>query len=120
MLPKNNRLQKKKDFAEVIKRGRGAGGEFLVLKSRKRQDTVQKSRIGFVVSKKVSKKAVVRNKVKRRLREAVRLFLPQLKKGYSIVFFAKPAITEQEFGEIKDEVGQLLKRASLLDPSGSI
>ncbi len=71
MLGKENRLRRKKDFEEIFKKGRSFKESFLVLKILK--NNLKVSRFGFVVSQKVSKKAVVRNKIKRRLREIVGL-----------------------------------------------
>jgi len=65
MLPKQNRLKKKKDCDSVIKQGRHNADRFLVLKIQR--NSLEQSRIGFVVSKKISKKAVERNRIKRRL-----------------------------------------------------
>ncbi|GAI32984.1 unnamed protein product, partial [marine sediment metagenome] len=62
MLNKRNRLKKKKDFDKVFKQGQGFKQDFLYLKIRK--NNLKSSRFGFVVSKKFSKKAVIRNKIK--------------------------------------------------------
>ena len=118
MLPKPNRLTKKKDFERVIKQGKGVGGVFLILKFVKQG--LSENRVGFVVSKKISNKAVVRNKVKRRLREAVRMSLSNLKPGYDLVFFTKKGIEEKEFVEIEKVIKQLLTRAGLLSVSVNV
>lgn len=112
MLPKENRLKKKKDFEKVAGKGRAAAGGFLVLKFV--ENGLDISRVGFVVSKKISNKAVIRNKVKRRLRSAIRALLPQLRQGYDLVFFSRPSIESKDFQEIKEAVDELLKRARLL------
>lgn len=86
MLPKINRLKKKKDFERVFKQGRGLKQDFLSLKFAK--NNLEATRFGFVVGQKVSRKAVVRNKVKRRLREIARINLGNIKKGLDIVVVA--------------------------------
>ena len=63
------------------------------------------TRVGFVVSKKVSKRAVKRNKIKRLMREKVRqLFIEDsleiLNTYQSLIFYAKPKILELEFNKI--------------------
>ena len=115
MLPKENRLKKKKDFEKVIKQGRGVAGDFLSLKFL--FTGAETSRVGFVVSKKVSAKAVVRNKIKRRLREAVKIYLPKLTTSHDMIFFSKHKIAEQDkdFQEITKAVNALLGRAGLLN-----
>ncbi|MEE0777343.1 MAG: ribonuclease P protein component, partial [Bacillota bacterium] len=60
-----NRLKKRKDFTKTYKRGKSANGRSVILCYRK--TTKPYFRIGFTVSKKVGK-AVVRNKVRRRLK----------------------------------------------------
>src|SRR5205807_729859 len=69
VLPSINRLTKKKDFESVFKKGGSVKSGFLLCKMAKNH--LPQSRFGFVVSKKISNKAVVRNKVKRRLRAIV-------------------------------------------------
>lgn len=86
MLPGINRLKKKKDFEQVFRRGRGLKQGFLSLKFIKNGS--DSTRFGFVVGQKVSHKAVVRNKVKRRLRDLAKLKLRDVKKGFDVVIVA--------------------------------
>ncbi len=68
------------------------------------------SRYGFSVSKRVGK-AVVRNRVKRRLREILRL--TPLEPGWDIVFIARPAAAGADYTSLKESVEGLLSRARL-------
>ena len=111
MLPKENRLRNKKDFDRISTRGRQVSGNFLILKFQSNE--LNLARIGFVVSKKVSKKAVLRNKVKRRLREAVKRELVSLKPGFDLVFFTRREIKDREFSDIQQAVKQLFEKAKL-------
>jgi len=86
MLPSENRLKKKKDFEHVFKQGRGLKDGFLSLRFVK--NNLNLTRFGFMVGQKVSRKAVVRNKVKRRLRELSRAKLRDIKKGFDVVVIA--------------------------------
>lgn len=86
MLPGINRLKKKKDFEHVFKQGRGLKEGFLSLKFIK--NGLDATRFGFVVGQKVSRKAVVRNKVKRRLRILAKAKLGQMKQGIDVVIIA--------------------------------
>lgn len=86
MLPGTNRLKKKKDFEYVFKQGRGLREGFLSLKFAK--NGLGATRFGFVVGQKVSHKAVIRNKVKRRLRALARAKLGDIKKGFDVVMIA--------------------------------
>ena len=111
MLSKENRLKKKKDFEEVFKKGKGFREDFLFLKIKKNELGV--SRIGFVVSKKISRKAVQRNKIKRRLREVMKFYLSKIETGFDIVFLAKPGIGEKDFQEIKEIAQKIFKKAKI-------
>ncbi len=69
----------------------------------------------FIFSKKLDKKAVRRNKVKRRLNEAVRQLLPKIKTGLAIVFLPKKEIMELDYQEILKKTEQSFKKAGLLE-----
>ena len=113
MLPKENRLTKKKDFEGVFKKGKGFNEGFLFLKIEK--NNLEKSRFAFIVSKKINKKAVDRNKIKRRLREVVRKSLPRINPGIDGVFVVQRDVKDKEFSEIKKTTIEILKKAKVLD-----
>lgn len=113
MLPKANRLKRKKDFEEIFKKGKGLKEDFLFLKIK--GSKLKESRFGFIVSLKVSKKAVVRNKVKRRLREAVKKELLKIKPGIDGVFIAQKGIEKKSFLETEEVVNKLLAKAKILN-----
>ncbi len=112
MLPKAHRLKKEKDFQEVMKQGRTVSKAFLILKFRKNDLAV--TRIGFVVSQKISKRATIRNRVKRRLKGLARSSLPRLRSGYDLIFFTKKGIEEKNFREVEIAAKSLLEKAGLL------
>ena len=72
------------------------------------------NRYGFAVSRRVGK-AVVRNRVKRLLREATRLRHDRIQPGWDIVFIARAPSSQADFQEVDRAVEDLLRRASLLD-----
>ena len=113
MLPKKNRLKNKKDFERIFKQGKSFKEDFLFLKIRK--NNLKESRFGFIVSLKVSKKAVLRNKVKRRLREIIKERLPEIKSGIDGVLIAQRNIEEKDFSEIKEVINKLFKKAKILN-----
>jgi ribonuclease P protein component len=71
------------------------------------------SRSGFVVGRRVGN-AVVRNRVKRRLREAIRRRLWKTQPGWDMILIARPEAADAEYAALADEVHELLRRARLL------
>ena len=112
MLPPKNRLKAERDFERIFRNGKAVSGQFLVLKTAPNGKDF--SRFGFVVSQKISKKATIRNKIKRRLREAVRMLLAKVKSGFDVVFFTRKGIEEKGFLEIKESLEELFEKAGLI------
>lgn len=112
MLPKANRLTKKKDFDVVFKKGKSIKNDFLIFKILKNH--LPESRFGFVVSKKVSQKATQRNKVKRRLRQIVSAELKRFKKSTDVVVVALSGIETRKFSEIKELIVNFFEKNKLI------
>ena len=112
MLKKEFRLRKQKGFENVFNKGFYFSNNFLSLKTVKNDLPV--SRFGFIVSKKISKKAVERNRVKRLLRESVRLMQNDIRTGFDMVFISKAGISGKKFKEINLAVEKLLKKSGLV------
>ena len=74
---------------------------------------VKRLRIGFVVSKRISKRAVERNHLKRLLGEAVRAYLPGLSPGMDVVFSARNAASAATLQTLAGDIRILLQRAKL-------
>ncbi len=111
MLSKLNRLKKKKDIERVFKQGKGFKEDFLILKVVK--NNLKNSRFAFVISQKVSKKATLRNKIRRRLRELVRLKIRDIKKGIDLIILAAPGLETKDFWEIEEALNKLFAKAGI-------
>jgi ribonuclease P protein component len=118
VLPADQRLRKNEEFRLVYKRGRENVHPLAVLYVMRRVGNaamqIPGRRIGFVVSKKQGN-AVVRNRIKRRLRESMRLRLNELKPGaYDLVFVARGRLKTADWPEIQEAMRVLLQRAGVL------
>jgi len=111
MLPKKNRLKSKKDFDRVHNRGRFYADAFLAIKTAK--NNLDNSRFGFLVGLKVSKKAVERNKIKRRLRASVRQIINDVKPGFDVVVMVKPEIIDKDYNEIDGAMKAVLNKSGI-------
>lgn len=101
-------LTSKAQFELVYDKGETWMGRELVLKAL--SNGLEISRYGFTVSRRVGK-AVVRNRVKRLLREIMRK--TPLQSGWDIIFIARSPAAWAEFSEMEKAVGKLLLRAGL-------
>lgn len=102
---------KEKEFKEVLKKGKTLRFDSLVLKIRK--NNLGKLRFGILISKKIAKKAVERNKIKRRLREAIIEKIKNLKKSSDLVFICLPGIEKKDLLNIKKVVNQLFQKVRI-------
>ena len=105
------RLKKRRDFLAAQK-GRKAARRAFVLEAREREDDGA-SRFGFTVSKRVSKSAVERNRIRRRLKEAVRLAPAEAASpGHDYVLVGRRSALDEPFGKLKLDVASALAQAS--------
>ena len=124
MLQQQHRLRRMKDFDILFKEGKFVGGKLLTLKIWKidpekyprREYSTDDLKIGVVVGVKVSKGAVKRNRLKRQMREVVRLLTKEDKiaHGYMMALVAKPAMFGCAYEEIEQDVVNVLQRAGVL------
>lgn len=125
MLPQKNRLRHLRDFDSLLKQGKFVSGTLVTakvwlidpLKYPRRAYTKDDLKIAVVVSMKVSKSAVVRNRVKRQLREVVRLLLKEdkVRHGFLISIMAKGDIVGKEYADIEKSILELFRRGQLFN-----
>lgn len=108
------RLRKNSEFERVRQQGRSVASRLLILAWIPNKEA--RLRIGFVVSKRISKHAVVRNYIKRLLSEAIRAYLAELPTGWDIVISARNPILLADLQALKKDMSTLLRRAKLLQP----
>ena len=133
-LPKENRLRRRQDFKEVYQSGRRRTGAYFTVRSLPDKFRSSQSRreatkadsaqapngilptlIGISISQKVSKKAVVRNRIKRQIRAAIRQLLPIMSPGLLVVIVVRPTANECDYVEILRELEQLLVEAEVIN-----
>lgn len=114
MLPKAARLVDKREFKSVYTKGRSSATDLVVVYVLPKSE--QPTKFGFTVGKKVGG-AVVRNRVKRKLREAVRQMLPEMTGDYDIVIVARAKAAQANFSDLSAALRKLLARAGAIPGS---
>ncbi len=109
-MQRDMRLRRREDFSAVHQRGRSWANNTLVV--RVLPNALPQTRVGFSISKRVGK-AVVRNRIKRRLREIIRALGPR--GGHDVVVIAREPAAIADYHALRASLNSLLARAHLLD-----
>jgi len=104
-------MLKNKEFDRAFKIGQSFYGKDLGLKAV--DNGLEVTRLGILISTKVSKKAVIRNHFKRQIREIVRIELPRLLPGKDLVIIVFSQILDKKFEDIKKLINSGFKRLNL-------
>jgi ribonuclease P protein component len=107
---RDRRLRRRADFDRLFQHGRHNSGRLLTLRSAPNER--EWSRYAYAISKRVGN-AVTRNRVKRRLREILRLNPPR--EGFDLVISARTEAAEAPYLTLRIELTKLLRRARLID-----
>lgn len=110
-MKKAYRLRKRKDFSRVYHKGKSVANRQLVLYFL--PNDLPHFRLGISVSKKIGR-AVLRNRLKRLVREAVRSLQEEVKPGHDLIFIVRMGAREADFHQIVGSVTHLLKKSGLL------
>ncbi len=114
MLPPRSRLQRSADIGRVRQHGRRCAHPMAVLFVARQVDgEAADSRFAFAVGRHIGV-AVRRNRVRRRLREIVRLNIDQLEPGYDCLFVIRPGAVKADHEALEQAVLQLLSRGGVL------
>lgn len=105
------RLRRPDQFQRVRREGRSWGSPLLTLNAAANRRRMARS--GFVVGKRIGN-AVERNRIRRRVREAVRLSYDWIAPGWDLVFIARsPSLSTVDFADIRSTIERLLRRAGI-------
>lgn len=120
MLPATHRLKGKKIFNDLFRFGKTFSNDLLMMKAAVGEKDAP-TKFGFAASLKYSKKAVERNKAKRRMREAVRSIIAGVKPGWHVVFFISPKFTQKKITPqlVRENIENLLKKAKIYPHANS-
>jgi ribonuclease P protein component len=110
--PKQRRLTRSSEFERVKRDGLVRRGKLLMLSTAAVENSGQ-SRVGFITSRRLGS-AVVRNRVRRRLREIVRRHQHDLRQDFWIVLVARRDAATASYRALEDEWLRLARRASIL------
>ena len=114
-MQRRHRLSRSRDFDAVYRHGRSVSTRFLVLYWFAREDDGEGPRLGLAVPKAVGP-AVVRNRMKRRLRETFRTRLPELPQDQDYVLVVRPGFAEaveaRGFDWLGERVDEILGKAA--------
>jgi len=113
---KRLRLKKREDFSKVFKHGKAAANHQLVVYY-KPSHAAESFRVGISVSKKIGN-AVVRNTMRRRLKEIVRQMEDKIAKHVDIVIIVRKPAVEMHYSELRRSVNHVIKRAGLIRGPG--
>src|SRR3989339_1758798 len=107
MLASKYRLKKRMKFARCEIDGRLIQSRSFGVEIYDRKDK-DNSRFGFIISTRISKKAVVRNKIKRTISDYIRININMIKNGLDVVFLIKPAILKLNKEQIENEIYEII------------
>ncbi len=107
MLKKANRLSKFNNLENL----KSVSTPYFVLKYKREEEAL--ARFGFVVSKKIDKRAVIRNKVKRKLQQAVRESLGNVL-PYTFLIIAKRESIQEESKKISEALKEILIKENII------
>lgn len=105
------RLTSSTDFKRVRRTGKSYAHPLTVLVIAPNGKGI--SRFGISASRAVGK-AVARNRAKRRMREVIRKYLPQIEPGWDVILIARSSIVDAEWTQLCESITGSLKRAGIL------
>lgn len=111
MIPNTNRINRE-DFEKIMKKGGFLNSPFFTLRFLK--NPLNTTHFSVVVSKKVAKTAVSRNKIRRRTYSLLKKLTKNSKNPYFAIFFSKSGVEKALFQNLELEIQKLLEKAKIL------
>lgn len=112
MLPKNRRLIFKKKLSEFTRAKKTNNIYFTLLVEK--QNKTPLTKFAIVASLKFSKKAVVRNRIKRQLRSAIKELLNQINEGFNVIILVKKQAMDTSYKQLSESLENTFQRSGLI------
>lgn len=109
-MKKKYRLRKNIEFKKVYSHGRNYWNRNLVLYIKR--NGLEETRVGYTITKKIGN-SVVRNKIRRRMKEIYRLNFPNIKEGYDLIFICKRNVVGLSYKELESSMIHIMKIAKI-------
>lgn len=113
MIKKDFRLNKDKDFAMVFQNGQQVKGRFLSIRAL--SNNLEMNRFGVMVGLKISRRAVIRNLIKRRIKDVLIKEVANIKLGYDLVVVVFPLILDKNYQELETDLLFCFKKLKLYE-----
>ena len=119
-LPKPHRLRNRQDYRAVYEQGIRRYSPHLTVIAFKKENplgavSTTATMFGISISKKVSKKAVIRNRIKRQIKGVIRSKLQAIAPGWKVVIVVKPKAIECNYEHFLRELEKLLKETKIIN-----
>lgn len=115
-LSRTRRVRKRSEFLYLQSKGRKVRSDhfLLVFAPRAQRGENAQSRLGITITKRIDKRAVIRNRLKRRIRNIFRVQRPAFQAAFDVVIIAQDGSGVLSFAEIRHQLCSLLSRAQIL------
>lgn len=110
-MEKKYRLRKNIEFKRVYNKGKNYWNRNLILYVRK--NGLEETRLGITITKKIGN-AVIRNKIRRRMKEIYRLNHERVKPSYDLIFIPKKNVVDLSYKELENSLIHILKISGVL------
>ncbi len=107
MLPKKNRLKKKKEFDTVFINGFSSNDSCLEFRFK---EVPEGKKIGLVAPIKIFKRATERNRIKRKMAEATKRILNYFPEGINVILIAKKPVEKKSVSELEELIKKFLNK----------
>lgn len=118
-LPQDYRLRYRDNFKAIYQQGKRYNGTHLVVialseSSEANQSLLVPTRFGISISQKVSKKAVIRNRIKRQIRGAIRELLREVRPRWKVIIVVRPSALQCNYEHFLRELKQLFIQSGVI------